>query len=80
MLTGWAGPVLLGWCAGLTEAHTIQGQNPKRVPHVWGQVQSGCGLGAGNLCHVDPDAFVVTGVFILNEELWDEHREKAGEV
>lgn len=69
LLTGWVGSVLLRRLTGFAKAHIIQCQNPEGVVRVGRQVQTGRGLVAGNLRHVDPDALIVERVLILNEEL-----------
>lgn len=59
LLTGWVGSVLLRRLTGFAKAHIIQRQDPERVVHIGRQVQTGRGLGAGNLRHVDPGALIV---------------------
>lgn len=59
MLTCRVGPVLFGRLARLAVAEAIHGQDPEGVVNMRGQAQLRRGGGAGHLCQVGPNSWLV---------------------
>lgn len=68
-VTCGAGSVLVRWLAGVAVAHLVQRQHSERVVDVGREVQVGRGAGARNLCQVEPKAWLVQQVLILDQKL-----------